>query len=295
VLVLIVAACLAAPLYADHVAGTGPSKTHVTDKIERGGEMVDVVSPDGRPVGPGWGKRYLLGADNLGRDVMVRLLYGGRNSLVVGLAAAVITLVLSVLLGVLAGYFRGPVDRIVNGLFDVMWSFPVLLFAIAFGTALAVGGLNLGFTRLESGSIWIPTVIIGVVYVPYLGRPVRGQVLALREKEFVEAAVAQGMGPLRIMFREILPNLGSTLLVFSTLMVANNILLETALSYLGAGILPPEPSWGNLIGDGADRIITAPHLTLVPGLAIVVTVLALNVLGDGLRDALNPRAKMRLR
>jgi peptide/nickel transport system permease protein len=295
VLVLVVGACLAAPLYADHVAGTGPTKTHVTDKIERDGEMVDVVSPDGRPIGPGWGKRYLLGADALGRDVMVRLLYGGRNSLVVGLAAAVITIALSVLLGLLAGYFRGPVDRVVNGLFDVMWSFPVLLFAIAFGTALAVGGLNLGFARLESGSIWIPTVIIGVVYVPYLGRPVRGQVLALREKEFVEAAVAQGMGPARIMFAEILPNLASTLLVFSTLIVANNILLETALSYLGAGILPPEPSWGNLIGDGADRIITAPHLTLIPGMAIVVTVLALNLLGDGLRDALNPRAKVRLR
>ena len=295
VLVLVVGACLAAPLYADHIAGTGPTKTHVTDKIERDGEMVDVVSPDGRPIGPGWGKRYLLGADALGRDVMVRLLYGGRNSLVVGLAAAVITIALSVLLGLLAGYFRGPVDRVVNGLFDVMWSFPVLLFAIAFGTALAVGGLNLGFARLESGSIWIPTVIIGVVYVPYLGRPVRGQVLALREKEFVEAAVAQGMGPARIMFAEILPNLASTLLVFSTLIVANNILLETALSYLGAGILPPEPSWGNLIGDGADRIITAPHLTLIPGMAIVVTVLALNLLGDGLRDALNPRAKVRLR
>jgi peptide/nickel transport system permease protein len=293
--VLIVVACLAAPLYADHVAGTGPNKNHVTDKFERGGEMVDVVSPTGTPIGPGWGKKYLLGADGNGRDVMVRLLYGGRNSLLVGLVAAVITVLLSVVFGLVAGYFRGPSDRVISGAFDIMWAFPVLLFGIALGTALAVEGLNLWFIHLESGSIWIPTLIIGVAYVPYLGRAIRGQVLSLREKEFVEAAVAQGMGPLRIMFSEILPNLASTLLVFSTLIVANNILLETALSYLGAGILPPEPSWGNLIGDGSERIVTAPHLALVPGVAIVLTVLALNILGDGLRDALNPRAKVRLR
>lgn len=293
--ILIVVSCMAAPQYAEHVAGTGPNKTHVTKKIELDGEMVDIVSPDGKPIGPTWGKQYFMGSDNLGRDVMVRILYGGRNSLLVGLTAAVITIFLSVLFGLLSGYFRGPIDRVISGMFDVMWSFPVLLFGIAFGTALAVGGLNLGFVKLESGSIWIPTVIIGVVYIPYLGRPIRGQVLSLREKEFVEAAVAQGMGSVRIMVSEILPNLASTLLVFSTLIVANNILLETALSYLGAGILPPEPSWGNLIGDGSERIVTAPHLALAPGLAIVLTVLSLNIFGDGLRDALNPRAKVLLR
>ncbi|HYH58526.1 MAG TPA: ABC transporter permease [Thermoleophilaceae bacterium] len=295
VFILIVASCIAAPLYAEHVAGTGPNDEHVTKKIEQDGEQVDVVAPDGKPIGPTWGKEYFMGADNLGRDVMVRILYGGRNSLLVGLSAAVITLVLSILAGLLAGYFRGGVDRMISGLFDVMWSFPVLLFGIALGTALAIGGLNFWFIHLESGSIWIPTIVIGVVYVPYLGRTLRGQVLSLREKEFVEAAVAQGMGSPRIMFSEILPNLASTLLVFSTLIVANNILLETALSYLGAGIRPPEPSWGNLIADGADRIVTAPHLTLAPGLATVLTVLALNLFGDGLRDALNPRAKVRLR
>jgi peptide/nickel transport system permease protein len=286
---------MAAPLYADHVAGTGPTDEHVTKKIEQDGKQVDVVSPDGKPIGPTWGKQYFMGADNLGRDVMVRILYGGRNSLLVGLVAAVITIALSVLFGMLAGYFRGPIDRVISGAFDIMWSFPVLLFGIALGTALAVGGLNFAFIHLESGSIWIPTLIIGVVYVPYLGRPVRGQVLSLREKEFIEAAVAQGMSSMRIMFTEILPNLASTLLVFSTLIVANNILLETALSYLGAGILPPEPSWGNLVGDGADRIVTAPHLAMAPGIAIVLTVLALNIFGDGLRDALNPRAKVRLK
>jgi peptide/nickel transport system permease protein len=147
---------------------------------------------------------------------------------------------------------------------------------------------------IEGDSLWIPIIIIGVVYVPYVGRPIRGQVLSLREKEFVDAARAQGMGPLRIMFAEILPNLSSTLLVFGTLIIANNILLEAALSFLGAGIQPPEPSWGGLIADGVNQIYTSPHLSLVPGLAIVVAALSLNIFGDGLRDALDPRAKVRL-
>ncbi|MBA2514256.1 MAG: ABC transporter permease [Solirubrobacterales bacterium] len=292
---LTVALALAAPLYASQIAKRGPSQTGVTDKILVDGRQVDVVSPDGTPIGPGLRRQYPLGADPLGRDVMVRLLYGGRNSLFVGFMSAVLTTVLAVTLGLVAGYFRGLVDRLISSVFDIVWSFPALLFAIALGTALALGGLNLGFTRLQGDSIWIPVFIIGVVYVPYLGRPVRGQVLSLREKEFVEAAVAQGMGPVRIMFGEILPNIASTLLVFGTLIVANNILLETALSFLGAGIQPPAPSWGNLIGDGADRISTAPHLSLVPGAAIVLTVLSLNLFGDGLRDALDPRAKVRLR
>ena len=292
---LILAACLAAPLYAEHVAGRGPSKTNVTGKVAVGGKPVDVVTPDGKPIGPGLRRQYLLGADSLGRDVMVRMLYGGRNSLFVGFVAAVLTTLVGVSLGLAAGYFRGFTDRVISNVFDIIWSFPALLFAIALGTALAVDGLNLGFTKIAGESIWIPIVIIGIVYVPYLGRPVRGQVLSLREKEFVEAAVAQGMGPARIMFRELLPNIASTVLVFSTLIIANNILLETALSYLGAGIQPPEPSWGNLISDGVERIVTAPHLSLVPGIAIVLTLLSLNVFGDGLRDALDPRAKLRLR
>ena len=133
-----------------------------------------------------------------------------------------------------------------------------------------------------------------MVYVPYMARPIRGQVLALREKEFVEAARAQGAGSLRIMFTEILPNLSSTILVFLPLMIANAILLEAALSFLGAGVRPPNPSWGTMIGDGVEHIITSPHLAIVPGLMLVLTVLALNVFGDGVRDALDPRAKLQL-
>jgi peptide/nickel transport system permease protein len=223
------------------------------------------------------------------------VLYGGRNSLFVGFTAAIITTLLAVSLGLIAGYFRGPSDTLIRSTFDILWSFPVLLFAIALGTALAIGGLNLGPIHIEGGSLWIPTLVIGVVYIPYLGRPVRGQVLSLREKEFVQSAVAQGMGPLRIMFGEILPNLASTILVFTTLIVANNIITEAALSFLGAGIQPPNPSWGNLIAQGVDRLVTAPHLAIVPGVAITLTVLSLNVFGDGLRDALDPRARLRLR
>jgi peptide/nickel transport system permease protein len=297
VFVFMVLISLAAPLYANRVAHTTPNANNLTGKVERGGKMVDVVSPDGIPIGPGLSKKYLLGADGNGRDVMVRLLYGGRNSLFVGFTSAIITVIFSILFGVAAGYFRGATDRVITNFFDIVWSFPVLLLAIALGTALALGGLHLpliGIT-IQGDSLWIPAIVIGLVYIPYLGRPVRGQVLSLREKEFVEAATAQGMSAPRIMFSEILPNITSTILVFATLIIANNILTEAALSFLGAGIQPPAPSWGNLISDGVDRIVTAPHLALVPGLAIVITVLSLNVFGDGLRDALDPRAKVRLR
>jgi peptide/nickel transport system permease protein len=292
---VIAACCVGAPLYADHVAGRGPTDTNPTGTITVDGEEQFVVTPDGTPIGPGLRKEYLLGADPLGRDVMVRLLYGGRNSLLVGFFAAVITAILAVSLGVAAGFFRGWSDRSISTLFDIMWSFPALLFAIALGTALALGGLEIGPISIKGDSLWIPIIIIGVVYIPYLGRPIRGQVLSLREKEFVDAAVAQGMSAPRIMFSEVLPNLTSTILVFGTLIIANNILLEAALSFLGAGIQPPEPSWGGLISDGVNQIYTSPHLSLVPGVAITLAVLSLNVFGDGLRDALDPRAKVRLR
>jgi len=290
---LIALACLAAPLYAEHVAGVGPEANNITGTFQRNGRTLDVVTPGGRPVGPGWSRRYLLGADRNGRDVMVRMLYGGRNSLVVGIVAALITTLLAVTLGLLAGYLRGWVDAVIRGGFDLLWSFPVVLLAIALGTALAIGGLELGPVTIEGDSLWIPILVLGAVYVPYLGRPIRGQVIALRESGWVEAAEAQGLGAPRIMVAEILPNLASTLLVFGTLIVANNILTEAGLSFLGAGI--QGPSWGSIIAEGVDRPTTAPHLAIVPGLAIVATVLALNVVGDGLRAALDPRARVSLR
>ena len=292
--VLIVAICLAAPLWADHVAHTGPNDNHITDTIVVDGVDTDIVAPDGTPLGPGLRGRYLLGADQNGRDVMVRLLYGGRTSIYIGVAAATVTTILAVIVALLAGYYRGWLDTVLSRVLDVIWAFPVLLLGIALGTALAVGGLKLGIISIAGDSIWIPILIIGLVYVPYMARPLRGEILALREKEFVEAAVAQGMGPLRIMGRELLPNIVSTIIVFFTLNIANNMLLESALSFLGAGVRPPNASWGTMISDGYQLIYTAPHLTIVPGLMIVVTVLSLNVFGDGLRDALDPKARIRL-
>jgi peptide/nickel transport system permease protein len=290
---LIVVFCLAAPLWADHVAHTGPNQNHITDKILVDGQMTDVVSPDGTPLGPGLRGRYLLGADQNGRDVMVRLMYGGRTSIYIGVLAAVITTLLAVTVGVLAGYYRGWVDSVLSRILDVVWAFPVLLLGIALGTTLALGGLRIGGLQIAGDSLWIPILIIGVVYVPYMARPIRGEILALREKEFVEAAVAAGKGPLRVMISELLPNIISTIIVFSALNIANNMLLESALSFLGAGVRPPNASWGTMIADGYQTIYTAPHLTIVPGLMIVLTVLSLNVFGDGLRDALDPRAQIR--
>jgi peptide/nickel transport system permease protein len=292
--VLIVLFCLAAPLWADHVAHTGPNENHITDKVMIDGQETDVVSPDGTPVGPGLHGRYLLGADQNGRDVMVRLMYGGRTSIYIGVAAAVITTVIAVLVGLACGYYRGWVDALLSRVMDVVWAFPVLLLGIALGTALALGGLKIGDFQVAGDSLWIPILIIGLVYVPYMARPIRGEILALREKEFVEAAVAQGKGPVRIMVNELLPNVVSTIIVFFTLNIANNMLLESALSFLGAGVRAPNASWGTMIADGYQTIYTAPHLTVVPGLLIVLTVLSLNVFGDGLRDALDPRAKIRL-
>ncbi len=292
--VVIVVMCLAAPLWAHFVAHTGPNQNHITDKITVGDQQVNVVAPDGTPLGPGLRGRYLLGADQNGRDVMVRLLHGGRTSIYIGVLAAVITTVLAVAVGMLAGYYRGWVDTVLSRILDVIWAFPVLLLGIALGTTLALGGIGIGPLNISGDSLWIPILIIGLVYVPYMARPVRGEILALREKEFVEAAVAQGKGPISIMVSELLPNIVSTIIVFFTLNIANNMLLESALSFLGAGVRPPNASWGTMIADGYQTIYTAPHLTIVPGLMIVLTVLSLNVFGDGLRDALDPRATIRV-
>ena len=296
--ILIVVFVLAAPLWANHVADTGPNTTHTTEKVSVDGEKREVVSVEGKPIGPLWfgaGGKFFLGADGgLGRDEMVRLMYGGRTSLFIGLTSALITTILATILGLLAGYFRGWTDGVISRTMDVIWSFPVVLLGIALGTALALGGLKIGPIEMAGNSIWIPILIIAVVYTPYMARPIRGEVLALREKEFVEAAVAQGAGSLRVMFAELLPNLWSTIIVFFTLNIANNMLLEASLSFLGAGVQPPNSSWGKMVSTGVESIYTSPLLAFAPGVMILLTVLSLNVFGDGLRDALDPKSKIRL-
>jgi peptide/nickel transport system permease protein len=296
--VVLVAMALAAPIWANDVAHTDVSTNHLTQQLQEGKRSVYVVALDGAPIGPQWfkaGGRFFLGADGNGRDIMVRLLYGARTSLEIGVTAALITTILAVILALLAGYLRGILDTVISRVMDVLWAFPVVILGVALGTALSIGGLKLGPITIQSGSIVLPILIIGFVYVPYMARPLRGQVFSLREKEFIEAARAQGMGSIRIMSSEILPNLASTIVVFFPLAIANAILLEAYLSFLGAGVQPPTPSWGEMISEGINRITTAPHLTIVPGIMLVLTVLSLNIFGDGVRDALDPRAKVRMK
>ena len=297
-LFLIVAFVLAAPLWADHVAHTGPNETHTLEKLHVNGETREVVTPEGKPIGPQWfeadGKFFLCADSRLGRDEMVRLMYGGRTSLLIGFVSGLITTFMAVVLGLLAGYYRGWVDAVIARTLDVLWSLPVLLIGIAIGTASALGGLRIGPIHIPGGSIWIPIFIISVFYTPYVARPIRGEVLSLGEKEFVEAAIAQGAGPLRVMFGELLPNLASTIVVFFALNIANNMLFEAALSFLGAGVQPPNSSWGTMISIGEQLLTTQPLLAIIPGVMIMLTVLSLNIVGDGLRDALDPRSKIRL-
>src|SRR5215213_9529957 len=311
VFVAIVTACFLAPVYAHQVAHTGPNETHSAETVIVSGKPTQVISGGAtynaktgeftvKPVtilGPTWwhgGGKFVLGSDNLGRDVAVRMLYGGLNSLKIGIGSALICTLFAVVLALLAGYFGGWVDWIITRSFDLIWAFPVLLLAIALGSALSINGFHHFGINIEAGSLWIPTLVISYVLIPYIGRPLRGQILSLREKEFIEAAISQGAKPTRVMFVEVLPNGASSVLVFFTLIIASNILTEAALSFLGAGVQPPNPSWGTLIAEGQDRMTTAPWLTLVPGIAIVLTVLSLNIFGDGLRDALDPRAKIRI-
>ncbi len=289
VLIFIVVACLAAPIWANQVADSGPFTNHLSDQIRIDGELTDVVSFDGIPIGPTFQGRFFLGADANGRDIMVRLLYGGRNSLQIALISTTLTLFLGVLLGTLAGFFRGWVDSLISRFMDILQATPIILLGVALGVATALGGLNLGFVKLAGDSLYIPALIIGVLQMVYVARPIRGIVLSLRERPFVEAARSQGATSLRIIRREILPNLSTSLLVLGPIIFAQTVSYEAALSFLGAGVQPPNPSWGTLINDGIDVLVSAPHLTLIPGAALAATVLSLNLLGDVVREAVDPR------
>jgi peptide/nickel transport system permease protein len=311
VFILVVVCCLLAPVYVSQVSHIGQNDERLGATVVVHGKRVQVFSKGqtkivngqpvitfgGIPIGPQWGAaggQYILGADEEGRDIATRLLYGGRNSLFIGVTAAAICTVLSVILALLSAYFGGIVDWVISRFFDLIWAFPVVLLGIALGTALSVNGFHHWFINLSGSSLWITIGVISFVFIPYIGRPLRGQVLALRNREFVEAATAQGAGSVRIMFSELLPNVASSVLVLFTLIVANAILTEVGLSYLGAGVKLPNPSWGTMIEEGNDKLATAPGLSLFPGIAIAITVLAINVFGDGLRDALDPRAKIRI-
>jgi peptide/nickel transport system permease protein len=288
--VVLVILCLLAPVYSSDIAHIAPNQGNPTGTIKVGGKVENILSTSGLPIGPTYTSHYFFGADTEGRDLAVRLLYGGRTSLEIGAISTVIIMVFGTLVGLLCGYFRGWVDAILRPIMELIWSFPVVILGVALGTALALGGIG----PIKGNSIYVPAFIIGVIYIPYLGKPIRGEVLRLREQDFVDAARVQGMGPWRIMLSEILPNTASTIIVFLPLMLAYSILLEAYLSFLGAGVQPPNASWGTLISDGLQYIDSSPYLSLIPGAMLVLTVLSINVLGDGVRDALDPRSQVRI-
>jgi peptide/nickel transport system permease protein len=301
VLVVIVALCLAAPLYARYVAHTDPFRSNLDGHTLVNGKSVSVMQESSTglglgvtPIGPTWDlHHYFLGADDQGRDVAARLLYGGRNSLLIGVAAALLTCIVATIVGLIAGFFGGVVDGVLSRLLDVVWAFPVYLLAISLSTVLIARGLSFGPFHLESGSLLLPIAIIGVVYIPYVARPIRGEVLSLRQREFVEAAIGLGASTWRLLWSDILRNVITTVIVFFPLMLAIDMLTEAALSFLSIGVQPPDASWGTIILDGQGLLYTRPAVALAPGIAIAITVLSLNVFGDGIRDALDPRAKLR--
>jgi ABC-type dipeptide/oligopeptide/nickel transport system permease subunit len=224
------------------------------------------------------GGKYLLGADEFGRDILSRIIYGARVALVVGLVSVGIALTFGLALGTVAGFLGGWVDAGIMRGVEVLLAFPYLLLAIAVVSALGPGALN-------------TTIAVGIWGTPPVTRIVRGAVLALTETEYVRAGRALGATGPALIVRHILPNILPTVIVYGTLFMADAILVEAALSFLGLGVQPPTPSWGLMVATGRDFLLVTPHITTIPGLAIMLAVLGFNLLGDGLRDALDPRLR----
>ena len=301
ILGFIVTISLLAPIYAHFIAHTNPFNSTLDATTIISGKVVPVLQASTTglglgvtPIGPTWNLHgYFLGADGQGRDVLARLLYGGRNTLLIGLSAGIICIVLALLIGVIAGYRKGWVDAILSRLLDVIWAFPVYLLAISLSVVLLTSGLTIGFIHLGPGSFALPILIIGIVYIPYVARPIRAQVLALREREFVKAAVGIGAKDSTIIFREILPNILPSVLVFIPIIVALCMLTESALSFLSIGVQPPQASWGTIINDGLALLYTRPLVGIAPGLLIVLTAASLNLYGDAVSAALDPKTRAR--
>jgi peptide/nickel transport system permease protein len=271
---LLVIVAIAAPLIVKVLGLPGPyvQNLSLTDEF-------------GSPLGPSGAHPF--GVDQLGHDVMSRVIYGTRVSLEVGILGTAIATVIGVSLGTIAGYYRGWVDTLLSRMVDVVLSIPILLLGLGIGAACAVRGCLSGVISPGTSVI---IFLIALVNWTYIFRIVRGLVLSLREREFVEATRALGASNARIMFREILPNLVAPVIVYATLLIPLNILIEASLSFLGVGVRPPTASWGQMIAAATPIFNTAWWYMVFPGAALLLTVLAFNLLGDGLRDALNPRA-----
>lgn len=254
---VIVTGLLLVAIFAEQLAPADPAIQRLEDKR---------MSP---------GTQYILGADEFGRDILSRIIFGARVALFVAVVAVAIALVFGVLLGLIAGYVGGLVDGMIMRAIDVLLAFPYLLLAIAVVSALGTGVQN-------------TTLAVGIWATPGFARITRSQVLAIKNREYITAARALGVPGPRLVLRHILPNSIPPVIVFASLYMANAILLEAALSFLGLGVQPPQPSWGLMIANGRDFLRIAPHIATIPGLAIMLAVLGFNLLGDGLRDALDP-------
>jgi peptide/nickel transport system permease protein len=272
-IVFLILIAIAAPLVVSILGLPGPNV-----------QNLNLTDSFGSPLGPSLAHPF--GVDSLGEDVMSRVIYGTRVALEVGIIGTGISTVIGVVIGMLAGFYRGWVDTGLSRLVDVVLSIPVLLLGLGLGAACSVRGCVKGLIQPGLGTILF---IVALATWPYIARLVRGLVLSMREREFVEAARALGASDARIMFREILPNLAAPIIVYASLLVPVTILLEAALSFLGVGIRPPTASWGQMIAAATPIFNTAWWYMVFPGAALLLTVLAFNLLGDGLQDALNPR------
>jgi peptide/nickel transport system permease protein len=275
-IVLMIVAAIGSPLVARFVAHHRP-----------GDLFISQLNSFGLPTGPNG--HYWFGVDTAGRDVFVRVLYGARTSLFVAVFATGISVVIGMTVGLVSGFYGGKIDTLLSRFTDIVMSLPVLLLALGLvaGCGLQAQGCLGGLIK---PGLLLVSYVIALFTWPYISRLVRGEVLRLREREFVEAARAAGSTDRRIIVREIMPNVVAPVLVFSTLLIPNNILFEAALSFLGIGVPPSTPSWGKMLADGSTIFTVAWWMMVFPGLFLFATTLAFNLLGDGMRDALDPRA-----
>ncbi|MFL5896176.1 MAG: ABC transporter permease [Thermoleophilaceae bacterium] len=273
-IVLLVLAAIFASLIVKALGLSGPNAQNINN-----------LDAFGQPAGPS--SAHIMGVDELGRDIFARVLYGAQVSLEVAVVATGVAVLIGVVVGMVAGYFRGWIDTVLSRVMDVVLAFPILLLAIGLASACSLGKGCLGFIKPGRPVL---ILVIALASWPYIGRIIRGQVLSLREKEFIEAARSLGASNKRIIFREILPNLVAPIIVYTTLILPTNVLFEAALSFLGVGVQPPTASWGEMIAAAVSIFDSAWWYMLFPGLALVITVLAFNLVGDGLQDALNPRS-----
>ncbi|MFD5032902.1 ABC transporter permease [Streptomyces sp. NPDC058220] len=279
VILLVLVAVLSKPIQA--VFGLDPNAFNQ--------DLVDptLLAPKGSFGGISWD--HPLGVEpQTGRDILARIIEGSWVSLVVAAGSTVLSVVIGVVMGVVAGFYGGWVDSAISRMMDTFLAFPLLLFAISISASLQGSAFGLEGLPLR---IAVLIFVIGFFSWPYIGRIVRAQTLSLREREFVEAARSLGARGPFILFRELLPNLVAPILVYSTLLIPTNILFEASLSFLGVGIAPPQSSWGGMLSTAVDLYQVDPMFMIIPGMAIFITVLAFNLLGDGLRDALDPRGK----